>query len=82
MNYYPIARNLRDWGDTVRISQSEAADVTGWNKKERDTALTEYLSGALQGIYEVGMKRYKKPVDIFRTVLTDHSLYRSIVRGV
>lgn len=60
MKFYTEDRPHGNWGNTVRTSRSEAAVVTEWNKKERDTALTEYLSGALQDIYEMGVKRYQK----------------------
>ena len=60
MNDYTNDRKYGNWGDTVRTSRIDAAYVTEWYKKERDTALTEYLSGALQDIYEVGVKRYQK----------------------
>lgn len=63
MKFYTEDRPHGNWGNTVKISQSEAAAVTGWNKKERDTVLTEYLSGALQDIYKVGVKRYHKVSD-------------------
>ncbi len=63
MKFYTEDRRHGSWGNTVKTCQSEAAAVTEWNKKERDTVLIEYLSGALQGIYEVGVKRYQKVSD-------------------
>lgn len=63
MKFYTEDRPHGNWGNTVRISRSDAAVITGWNKKERDTVLTEYLSGALQEIYETGVKRYHKVSD-------------------
>lgn len=63
MKFYTEDRPHGNWGSTVKTSQSEAAAVIGWNKKERDTVLTEYLSGALQDIYEAGVKRYHKVSD-------------------
>lgn len=63
MKFYTEDMLHGNWGNTVKNSQSEAAAITGWNKKERDTVLTEYLSGALQEIYETGVKRYHKVSD-------------------
>lgn len=63
MKFYTEDRPHDNWGNTVKTSQSEAAAITEWNKKERDTVLTEYLSGALQEIYEAGVKRYHKVSD-------------------
>lgn len=63
MKFYTEDRPHDNWGNMVKTSQSEAAAITEWNKKERDTVLTEYLSGALQEIYEAGVKRYHKVSD-------------------
>ncbi len=63
MKFYTEDRPHGNWGNTVRISRSDAAVITGWNKKEGNTVLTEYLSGALQEIYEAGVKRYHKVSD-------------------
>lgn len=63
MKFYTEDRPHDNWGNTVRTNQSEATAIIGWNKKERDTVLTEYLSGALQEIYEEGVKRYHKVSD-------------------
>lgn len=60
MKYYTNDRKHGNWGEEVRTGRLEAAYAIEWNKKERDTALTEYLSGALQNIYEAGVKRYQK----------------------
>lgn len=58
--YYTDDRPHGNWGNTVKACQMKAADMTEWDKKEGDTVLTEYLSGALQDIYEAGVKRYIK----------------------
>lgn len=58
--YYTDDRPHGNWGNTVKACQVKAADMTEWDKKEGDPILTEYLSGALQGIYEAGVKRYIK----------------------
>lgn len=63
MKFYTEDRPHGNWGNTVRTSQSEAVAITGGNKKERDTVLTEYLSDTLQEIYEAGVKRYHKVSD-------------------
>lgn len=58
--YYTDDRPHGNWGNTVKVCQMKAADMTEWDKKEGDTVLTEYLSRALQDIYETGVKRYIK----------------------
>lgn len=58
--YYTDDRPHGNWGNTVMVCRMKAAGITERNKKDGDTVLTEYLSGALQDIYEAGVKRYIK----------------------
>ncbi len=60
MKYYTKDRKHGNWGNTIRTSRLFAASDTGWDMREPDTILIDYLSGAIQEIYEAGVKRYKK----------------------
>lgn len=60
MKNYSNDRKHGNWGDTIRNCRLRAVDDIGWDKKERDTILADYLPDALQDIYEAGVKRYKK----------------------
>lgn len=60
MKYYTNDRKHSNWGAIIRNRRLGVIDDIGWDKKERDTILTDYLSDALQQIYEAGVKRYQK----------------------
>lgn len=60
MKYYADDRLHGNWSNVIKESQSEAAGVMEWNKKERDIVLLQCLSGELQAVYEAGVKRYRK----------------------
>jgi len=60
MKYYTKDRKHGNWGNTIRTSRLRAASDTGWDMREPDTMLIDYLSGAIQEIYEAGVRRYQK----------------------
>lgn len=60
MKFYTEDRVHGNWDNKVMACQMKATGIIEWDKKEGDTVLTEYLSDALQEIYEAGVKRYIK----------------------
>ena len=60
IKYYTNDRKHGNWGDTIRNYRLRVVDNIGWDKKERDTVLTDYLSDALQDVYKAGVKRYQR----------------------
>ena len=60
MKYYTNDRKHNNWGNIIRTRQLKVADDVGWNRKEQNTILTDYLSDTLQDIYVAEAKRYKK----------------------
>lgn len=60
MRYYPNDRKHGNWGNITRACRLKVGDDVGWNQKEQNTILADYLSDKLQDIYEAGVKRYKK----------------------
>lgn len=58
-------RKHGNWGDTIRNNRLRVAAYIGWDQKGRDVILIDYLSDALQDIYEAGVERYKKASEYY-----------------
>lgn len=65
MKYYTKDRKHGNWGDTIRNNRLRVIAYIGWDQKGRDVILIDYLSDALQDIYEAGVERYKKASEYY-----------------
>ncbi|MBD5504054.1 MAG: DUF29 family protein [Lachnospiraceae bacterium] len=60
MKYYLKDRKHGNWGHTIRNYRLRVVDDIRWDKKERDTISTDYLSDMLQDIYGAEVKRFQR----------------------